>query len=112
MAWVQSDLAAEIREQVLLAVERRINQIDARQGVDLGPAVGTPVNPMAASVEQGVEGSFATGYNSITGQTVAPFQWGISAWNDGEVWTGEGTVNLFTWGTSHWNDGSAWGPAT
>lgn len=110
--WVQSDLAAELQAQILRAVERRVNLIDARRGVSLQPAIGAPTNPLAASREGSVEGSFATGYDSVLGVTVVPFQWGLSTWDGGDQWTGVDTVDLFTWNTSRWNDGSGWGPAT
>lgn len=68
----------ELKQQILRAVERQIDSVGSRRAIEVGPQSAAPFNPLAASIEQGFDGVFATGYDSGTGETVVPFMVGIS----------------------------------
>lgn len=83
------DLIAELRAGIARLAERYGGaRYHSQRGITLPAAVVAPNNPLAATVNEPHDTAFATGYDSGTGLTQVPFQWGVSGWNDGDVWTG------------------------
>lgn len=68
----------ELKELIRSQIRREEAAINSQRAIDIRPQVVAPTNPMAASVERGFDGAFATGYDSGSGETTVPFTVGIS----------------------------------
>lgn len=74
-----SDIAAEFKQAVLDAIERKEAAIASQRGFELQPSLlDAFANPGAHGVALAALDDFATGYNAGTGTTTVAFTSGIS----------------------------------
>lgn len=76
----------EFRQRILASIDRQTRALEMQYARDLVPsALIAPGNPFGAGAEMGADDSFATGYNTGTGLTEAPFVVGISVVGEDDI---------------------------
>ena len=81
-----ADLAGELRHAIEAAARQQLEATAAQRGWDEGALAAAALgSPTGGGLEAGFAVVFATGYDSGTGLTTAPFTFGISAFGGGDL---------------------------
>jgi hypothetical protein len=73
-----ADILAELRAAIQAQIWRQASAIRAQRAESITPQSTNAGNPFGSGVIVGEDGSFATGWDSVSGLTIVPFTTGIS----------------------------------